>query len=233
MVKKLGGGSFGTVYLVKTKENKELFAAKHQRCEEDRERGHVRRELLLLETLREHRNVVTLTAFYESGLESVIVTEYLPGGELFERISSKTYDLTESKCKAFLKQVLEGLTYIHSRDIVHLDLKPNNIVCVSRDNSDPRVKIIDFGLARSMQGSPSLAISMVGTLEFMAPEVMTCRGANTAADMWSTGVVIFMMVTGGYSPFYSSNKYKMQRRILKGDFISRRMNSVDVSSALY
>ena len=226
MVRKLGGGSFGTVYLVKRKEDKQHFAAKHQRGEDSRQREYVRREILLLETLREHPNVVTLTGVFESGLESVIVTEYLQGGELFQRISSKTYDLTESKCKGFMRQVLEGLTYIHSKDIVHLDLKPNNVVCVSRDNEDQRVKIIDFGLARSLQGSPSLGLSMVGTLEFMAPEVMSCRGTNTAADMWSTGVIVFMMVTGGYSPFYYSNKYKMQRRILKGGQISLMFNSM-------
>jgi len=226
MVRKLGGGSFGTVYLVKRKEDKRHFAAKHQMSQEPRQREYVRRELLLLETLREHRNVVTLTAFYESGLESVIVTEYLQGGELFERISSKTYDLTERKCQGFMRQVLEGLTYIHSKDIVHLDLKPNNVVCVSRDNEDQRVKIIDFGLARSLQGSPSLGLSMVGTLEFMAPELMSCRGTNTAADMWSIGVIIFMMVTGGYSPFYSSNRYKMQRRILKGNYDIERFGEV-------
>ena len=218
MVKKLGGGSFGTVYLVKLKEEKEqLLAAKHQRSRDPGQRRYVRRELELLEELRDHANILALRSFYESGLESVIVTEYLPGGELFERISSKSYELTEKKCQAFMKQVLDGLIYIHSKDIVHLDLKPNNVVCVSRDCDDLRVKIIDFGLARRLEDCAGLG--MCGTLEFMSPEVLACRGANTAADIWSIGVVIFMMVTGGYSPFYSSKKYKMQRMILKGKII--------------
>ena len=220
MVKKLGGGSFGTVYLVKLKENKEkLYAAKHQRCQDPRQRRYVRRELELLEVLRENNqsNILRLKGFYESGLESVIVTEYLAGGELFERISSKSYELTETKCQGFMRQVLEGLVYIHSKDIVHLDLKPNNVVCVSRDNNDQRVKIIDFGLARLEQDCAGLG--MCGTMEFMSPEVLACRGATKASDLWSIGVIIFMMVTGGYSPFYSSKTYKMQRMILKGKII--------------
>ena len=218
MVKKLGGGSFGTVYLVKLKENKEeLFAAKHQRCQNPGQRRYVRRELELLEVLRDHANILRLKTFYESGLESVIVTEYLPGGELFERISSQTYELTETKCQGFMRQVMDGLIYIHSKDIVHLDLKPNNVVCVSRDNNDQRVKIIDFGLARLVQDCAGLG--RCGTMEFMSPEVLACRGATTASDLWSIGVIIFMMVTGGYSPFYSSKQYKMQRMILKGKII--------------
>jgi len=217
MVKKLGGGSFGTVYLVKLKEKKDkLYAAKHQRCQDQKQRRYVRRELELLEVLRDHTNILRLKGFYESGLESVIVTEYLPGGELFDRISSKTYELTESKCQGFMRQVLQGLIYIHSKVIVHLDLKPNNIVCVSRDSSDQRVKIIDFGLARLEQDCAGLG--MCGTMEFMSPEVLSCRGATRASDIWSIGVIIFMMVTGGYSPFYSSKKYKMQRMILKGNY---------------
>ena len=110
--------------------------------------------------------------------------------------------------------IITGGTDCH---IVHLDLKPNNVVCVSRDNNDQRVKIIDFGLARLVEDCGGLA--MCGTLEFMSPEVLACRGATTASDIWSIGVIVFMMVTGGYSPFYSSKKYKMQRMILRGEMI--------------
>ena len=110
------------------------------------------------------------------------------------------------------------MSYIHEKGVIHLDLKPNNIVCVTRKDDDPRVKIIDFGLARRLHGEDSIPIAMCGTPEFISPEVMRCTMASTASDMWSVGVVVFMLVTGGHSPFYSRNKYKMQRHALRGNY---------------
>ena len=108
-------------------------------------------------------------------------------------------------------------SHLHRHGVSHRDLKPNNVVCVSRDNNDQRVKIIDLGLARRVKDCAGLG--RCGTMEFMSPEVLACRGATTASDLWSIGVIVFMMVTGGYSPFYSSKQYKMQRMILKGKII--------------
>ena len=209
MVRKLGGGAFGTVYLVRRRVSGELLAAKHQKVRQADEMRYMRKEVEILDLLDIHDNpdIVSLAGYFESPLESVILTEYLEGGELFERIASRDYDLTEDKCRGFLRQVLTGLSYIHQRGVIHLDLKPNNIVCVSRDEDDPRVKIIDFGLARRLrQPGDRIPISVCGTPEFIAPEVMRCSTAGAEADMWSTGVVVFMVVTGGYSPFYSRNK---------------------------
>ena len=172
MVKKLGGGSFGQVYLVQRKINKEMAAAKHQRAKKAGDIRYIRRELAILERLGHTDSIVGLVDYFESGTQGVILTEYLPGGELFERISSKEYILTEDKCREFVRQVLQGLVYIHRQSVIHLDLKPNNIVCISRNSDDMRVKIIDFGLAREMQkGDNSIPINMCGTPEFMSPEV--------------------------------------------------------------
>jgi len=219
MIQKLGGGSFGNVYLIKRKDTKEMMAAKHQKIRSEDDRRHIRREVEILDILdTRNPDIVTLIDYFESAQECVILTEYLLGGELFERISSSEYELTENKCKGFMRQVLTGLSFIHRQGIIHLDLKPNNIVCVSRQEEDHRVKIIDFGLARRLHGRDSIPINMCGTPEFISPEVMRCTTASTASDMWSIGVIIFMMVTGGYSPFYSRNKYKMQRRTLRGNY---------------
>ena len=105
MVKKLGGGSFGTVYLVQRKKGKEMLAAKHQRAKRKNDMRYIRRELDILQMLSDGEVIVTLVDYFESSLQGVILTEYLIGGELFERISSKEYNLTEGKCKEFVKQV--------------------------------------------------------------------------------------------------------------------------------
>ena len=105
MVKKLGGGSFGTVYLVQRKKGKVLLAAKHQRAKKTNDMRYIRRELDILQMLSDGEIIVTLVDYFESSLQGVILTEYLIGGELFERISSKEYNLTERKCKEFVKQV--------------------------------------------------------------------------------------------------------------------------------
>jgi len=218
MVQKLGGGGFGTVYMVQRKTNKELFAAKHQKHTRPDDVAYARNELEILNKMKECRAILDLEEYFESGLQSVILTEYLEGGELFERISCKEYRLTEDKCRMFSQQVVSGIVFMHDKDIIHLDIKPNNIVCVSRAESNLQVKIIDFGLAKDIQGEKDVAINSCGTPEFMAPEVMKCTRASPFSDIWSLGVVIFMLITGGFSPFYSHNQYKMQRKILRGNY---------------
>ena len=105
MVKKLGGGSFGTVYLVQKKNSKERMAAKHQSAKHAKDMRYIRRELDILQMLRDGESIVTFYDYFESSNQGVILTEFIMGGELFERISSKEYNLTERKCKEFVKQV--------------------------------------------------------------------------------------------------------------------------------
>ena len=164
--------------------------------------------------------------YFEGEQQSVILTEYLEGGELFQRISSAGYVLTEAKCRDFIRQILKGVDFIHTKRIIHLDLKPQNIVlCFKCPNSESdniqsedKLKIIDFGLARAL-GPPSqgdrVPINMCGTLEFMSPEVMRCHHASPASDMWSLGVIMYMMISGGLSPFWGGTEYRTQRNVLR------------------
>jgi len=256
MIQKLGCGGFGKVYLIKNRETKELGAAKHQKWTSSEVPKLVRREVLVLRKLLNQEHVVQFVEYFEGEQQSVILTEYLEGGELFQRISSPDYHLTEAKCRDLCRQILRGVDFIHSKRILHLDLKPQNIVLCHKlshkptngtsshsatngaDTHQDRLKIIDFGLARAL-GPPGtgdvIPINMCGTLEFMSPEVMRCSHASPASDIWSIGVILFMMVSGGLSPFWGGNEYRTQRNVLRaafanGGFDQEQFNEVSTSA---
>lgn len=86
----------------------------------------------------------------------ILVTEFLSGGELFERVADEDFDLTESECVSFMKQICEGVRYLHENNVVHLDLKPENIICVRKDANE--VKIIDFGQARELKEGAQIKV---------------------------------------------------------------------------
>lgn len=132
-----------------------------------------------------HKRLLQLEAAYETRREIVLVTEYISGGELFEKIVADDVLLTEAECRKYMLQISEGVAYMHRSHVVHLDLKPENILCKSKDTYD--IKIIDFGLAHIWDPTgPPLRV-LFGTPEFVAPEVIGYEPIDTKADMWSVG----------------------------------------------
>ena len=107
-----------------------------------------------------------------------MISEYLDGGELFERIVDE--DLNESDCCHFIRQICQGLDYIHQKDIVHLDIKPENIVITKCGGRD--VKIVDMGSAVHLVEGDRVR-AMVGTPEFVSPEVVSYEDIHTNTDM--------------------------------------------------
>ena len=260
MVRKLGSGGFGTVYLLRQRTTKQLFAAKEQPGTDARCKQNIEKEVSILKKLinADKRFVVQFITWFEGRNLSVILTEFLEGDELFRRISSPKYTLTHTKCRTFARQILVAIDFIHSQGIVHLDLKPENIVlqknierkpssmsrklesnksilcsalaanCSNIANiaaessiADEQLKIIDFGLAKELSGKTRIGINLCGTIEYISPEVMRCSHASYASDLWSTGVIFYMMVTGGLSPFWDGNEGRTQRLILRGHFANK------------
>ena len=274
MVRKLGSGGFGTVYLIRHRKTRENLAAKQQPWRNLNEKTYVRKEVCVLKKLLnpDKRFVVQFIDYFEGQNQAVILTEFLEGDELFRRISSSKYTLTQTKCRVFARQIINAVEFIHSRGIIHLDLKPENIVLqknIQRKPSsfagllDPmqqklgsalaincssivsiaaessisceQLKIIDFGLARDLEGKNRIPINLCGTIEYISPEVMRCSYASFASDMWSIGVILYMMVTGGLSPFWDGSELRTQRRILRcsfanGGFSHKRFEQVPKSA---
>ena len=145
-VHQIGSGSFGSVYLIRDRGTQELAAAKYLRQTKE----HVRTEAAILQKLIQSAFIVQLVGLYESNLNSVLVTEYLSGGDLVTRTASDDYCLTEKKCQVFIKQIVRGVQFIHSQGIIHLDLKPFNIIFANPDD-DYNLRIIDFGIAEQLK----------------------------------------------------------------------------------
>ncbi len=100
------------------------------------------------------------------------------------------FTLTERDCILFMRQICDGVGYMHSQNIVHLDLKPENILCQSQ--SSHNIKLIDFGLARQLNPDTPVRV-LFGTPEFIAPEIVSYEPIGCASDMWSLGVVCYVL----------------------------------------
>lgn len=211
----LGSGHFGQVRQVRERSTGTQWAGKFLKIRKNpcsllgMERSSVEREVDILHTVQ-HPNIVMLRDVFESRAEVVLILELVNGGELFDFIAEKE-NLLESEAIEFLKQILEALRFMHAKNIVHFDLKPENVMLSDR-SSHPIIKLIDFGLAqRICQGEEFRSTS--GTPQYIAPEVINCEPLSAAADMWSIGVVTYILLSG-LSPFQGDTDEETLRNIL-------------------
>ncbi|KAK2884237.1 hypothetical protein Q8A67_017874 [Cirrhinus molitorella] len=205
----LGGGRFGMVHKCEEKSSGLILAAKIIKARSQKEKEVVKCEIEVMNQLN-HANLIQLYAAFESRHEIILVMEYVDGGELFDRIIDENYKLTELDTVLFIRQISEGLQYMHKMYILHLDLKPENILCVSRQTN--KVKIIDFGLARRYKPREKLRVNF-GTPEFLAPEVINYEFVSFPTDMWSLGVITYMLLSG-LSPFLGEDDNETLNNIL-------------------
>ncbi|RCN51099.1 kinase domain protein [Ancylostoma caninum] len=210
--KLIGDGKFGKVYLVREKSTGTEFAAKVIRLKQQADRQEVEREVSILTQLRHPRIAQIYDAFYTANNEVVLVMEIVRGGELFDRVADENYVLTEQAVVMIICQLCEAIDYIHEQNILHLDIKPENIMCVSQTGN--RIKLIDFGLARYYDGTQELRY-MAGTPEFAAPEVIKYEQLDFHTDMWSVGVITYILLSG-YSPFLGENICETYCNVEKG-----------------
>ena len=140
LVKKLGSGGFASVFLVSNQADGRFYAAKYQKVRDSEEKWSARTEVALLRKMEQCQFIINMKDFFEGASESVIVTEYAEGADLFETISGKGFVLTEAKCRVVIGQVLEALEFLHKNRVVHLDIKHNNIVFASTDPYSLKIK---------------------------------------------------------------------------------------------
>lgn len=200
ILEKIGTGKFGQVFKLVEKKTKKVWAGKFFKAFSAKDKENIRQEISIMNCLH-HPKLVQCVDAFESRKDIVMVLEIVSGGELFERIIDEDFELTEIECIKYMLQINEGVQFIHKQEIVHLDLKPENIMCVNKTGA--RIKLIDFGLARRLESTSSLKV-LFGTPEFVAPEVINYEPIGYATDMWSIGVICYILVSG-LSPFMGDN----------------------------
>ncbi|XP_076010500.1 uncharacterized protein mylk4b [Genypterus blacodes] len=220
----LGGGRFGQVHKCVENSTGLMLAAKIIKAKSQKEKDVVRNEIQVMNQLN-HANLIQLYAAFESRHDIILVMEYVEGGELFDRIIDENYNLTELDTVLFIRQICEGLQYMHKMYILHLDLKPENILCVSRATN--KIKIIDFGLARRYKPREKLRVNF-GTPEFLAPEVINYEFVSFPTDMWSLGVIAYMLLSG-LSPFLGDNDNETLNNILACQWNFEEVEFTDIS----
>lgn len=193
----LGRGKFGVVYRCKEKNGTRTFAAKFICTAKPEDRRDVEREVEIMKCLQHPRLLQLYDAFDDGKKEMCLILELIEGGELFERVIDEDFVLTEKVCGIFMRQICEGVEFMHGKNILHLDMKPENVLCLTRTGN--RIKLIDFGLARKFDPSSKLQV-LFGTPEFVAPEVVNFEMVGYGTDMWSVGVICYVLISG-LSPF--------------------------------
>ncbi|NXB12481.1 MYLK2 kinase, partial [Cnemophilus loriae] len=209
----LGGGKFGEVHTCTEKETGLKLAAKVIRKQGAKDKEMVLLEIDVMNQLN-HHNLIQLYDAIETPREIILFMEFVEGGELFERIIDDDYHLTEVDCMVFVRQICEGIRFMHHMGVLHLDLKPENILCVAATGH--MVKIIDFGLARRYNPSEKLKVNF-GTPEFLSPEVVNYEQVSYSTDMWSMGVITYMLLSG-LSPFLGDDDTETLNNVLAANW---------------
>ena len=218
IIKNLGQGTFGKVDLVENKISGVLRAMKVIKKgninSKQTNEASVLNELNILKKI-DHQNVVKIYEFYMDAENYYLITEYCPGGDLFEQI--KNVPLSEIQVSCIIYQILLALNHIHKMKIMHRDLKPENILVTKKEKDGLyRIKICDFGTSHLFQDGEKEKL-IAGSSFYIAPEVFK-KKYNFKCDLWSVGVIMYVLLTKKV-PFLGSTDKERKKNIIKKTYI--------------
>lgn len=216
LLRVLGKGSFGKVFLVRMLADKEVYAMKVLKKSEVKRRKqveHTRTERRIMGSLgMYHPFIVTLRYAFQTEEKLYMVTDYCRGGELFFHLK-RFRTFSAEMVKFYSAEIVCALDHLHSNNVVYRDLKPENILL----DQEGHVRITDFGLSRDNVTDDFGATTFCGTPEYLSPEMIIHRktksGYGKSVDWWSLGTLMYEMFTG-WPPFYNKNIKTMCENIL-------------------
>ncbi|XP_057697821.1 calcium/calmodulin-dependent protein kinase type IV [Corythoichthys intestinalis] len=208
----LGRGATSVVYRCEEKDKKKAYAVKVLKKTIDKKI--VRTEIGVLLRLS-HPNIIRLEEIFETDTDIALILELVTGGELFDRIVERGY-YSERDAAHVIKQILEAVAYLHENGVVHRDLKPENLLYADLSLDAP-LKIADFGLSKIIDDQVTMK-TVCGTPGYCAPEILRGNAYGPEVDMWSVGVILYILLCG-FEPFFDArgDQY-MYTRILNGDY---------------
>ncbi|GBG31164.1 Protein kinase, putative [Hondaea fermentalgiana] len=203
--RELGAGTFATVKLGVLKRTGQAYAIKiidKATLQENREA--LLTEISILKQV-DHINVINMKEIFETRKKLYLIMDVLDGGELFDRIVENG-TFSEKDASDLSRSIIGAIGYLHSLGIVHRDLKPENLLYTDR-SPNAEIKIADFGLSKFITDG-ELLHTACGTPGYVAPEVLLLQGYGKQVDMWSVGVIVYILLCG-FPPFYAENDAEM------------------------
>lgn len=211
----LGGGSFGKVFKVMHKKTQKIFAMKIQQkariCNQNLMRYAVT-ERNVLSYIR-HPYIVSMSYAFQTVSNLVLVLQYCSQGDMSELLD-RYRTLTEDMTRVYAAEILTALCYLHDREVVYRDLKPENVVI----DEDGHSMLTDFGLSKQGVAGKMDTKTLCGTVEFMAPEILQRRGHGSAVDIYGLGALTFACLTG-QPPFYHHDRKVIMSKITKAPLL--------------
>jgi serine/threonine protein kinase len=214
MVKVIGKGSFGKVFLVRENKTSQMFALKVLKKDNIIRRNqveHTKTERSVLGYVS-HPFIVGMHMAFQSRDKLYFLLDYCAGGELFFHLG-KVGKFPEPRARFYAAEIILAISYVHSLDIIYRDLKPENVLLDALGH----IRLTDFGLSKEgISSSSSGANSFCGTPEYLAPEILNRQGHGRAVDWWSLGALLYEMLTG-LPPFYCQDRERLFEKIRRSE----------------
>jgi len=214
--KNIGTGASASVSLGSDRITGEKYAVKSVRVGKDEYlKKMVQSEVDLMSRIQ-HKRIVSIRdrVFDSVHKKYFLMLDICAGGDLFELMQKHSLsEWTEDSIRHVMKQIFRALEYIHARNIIHRDVKAENVLCVKPDEFPPSIKLCDFGVSRVVMNQS--ARSFVGTGSYLAPEILLRNRYGSSVDIWAAGCLLYRLLTGRMA-FYADSNDKLAEKILKG-----------------